>query len=118
MPFAKEVSSSVASPSAAAGLMALFVFSTLYAFGASLANPTVSSLSSALTPKERQGEMFGLMQAARSLGFMAGPALGGALFDWRAEAPYLLAGGVCALAVLLLAKHSGRAETDARASET
>lgn len=84
------------------GLAVLFVCSTVYALGSSLANPTVSSLCSKLTPDDRQGELFGLMQTARSVGFVLGPILGGQLFDWRPEAPYLLAGGVCVAAALLV----------------
>jgi len=76
--------------------------STLYAVGSSVANPTVNSLCSRLTPDTRQGELFGLLQGARSVGFVIGPLLGGCLFDWRPAAPYLLAGAVCTAAALLV----------------
>ncbi|MBV6458432.1 MAG: Tetracycline resistance protein, class C [Fimbriimonadaceae bacterium] len=78
----------------APNLAALFGCSTLYAVGVGLANPTINSLGSALTPENRQGELFGLLQAARSGGFIIGPILGGAMFDWMPAAPYLLAGAV------------------------
>ncbi|AIE87846.1 MFS transporter [Fimbriimonas ginsengisoli] len=85
-------------------LVTLFGASTLYAFGSSVANPTVNGLCSRLAPDDRQGELFGLLQGARSLGFVVGPMVGGVLFDWIPAAPYLLAGGVCVAAALLVPK--------------
>jgi MFS family permease len=85
----------------------LFACSTLYAIGAGVANPTINARCSAVTPSDRQGEMFGLLQAARSVGFLLGPLLGGILFDWRPDAPYLLAAGVMFLAGTLVRKASG-----------
>ncbi len=79
----------------------LFAYSTFYAVGAGVANPTINALCSAVTPSDRQGEMFGLLQAARSVGFLLGPLLGGILFDWRPEAPYVLAAAVMLVAGLL-----------------
>lgn len=78
----------------APSLAALFGASTLYGFGAGVANPTLNARCSEATPEERQGEMFGLLQGARSAGFLVGPTLGGLLFDWRPEAPYIAAGAV------------------------
>lgn len=82
----------------------LFVASTLFALGSSVANPTVNAICSRLTPEARQGELFGVLQGARAIGFVLGPIVGGALFDWNATAPYLLAGAVCVVAALLLPK--------------
>jgi MFS family permease len=81
----------------APGLAALFGVSTLYGIGAGVTNPTLNTQCSEATPPERQGEMFGLLQGARSAGFLVGPTLGGVLFDWRPEAPYLAAGAVLML---------------------
>ncbi len=86
----------------ALNLVWLFACSTLYAIGAGVANPTINARCSAVTPSDRQGEMFGLLQAARSVGFLLGPLLGGILFDWRPEAPYLLAAGVMLVAGILV----------------
>jgi len=81
----------------------LLVFaSTLYAVGSSISNPTVNSLCSQLAPDSRQGELFGLLQGARSFGFVVGPLVGGVLFDWHPAAPYLLAGAVCVAAAFLV----------------
>lgn len=85
----------------APGFAALIACSTLYAVGSSVANPTVNSLCSKITPEERQGELFGLLQSARAVGFVLGPVLGGALFDVVHSGPYLLAGIVCAAAAML-----------------
>lgn len=80
----------------------LLVASTLYAFGSGVASPTVSSLCSRLVPDGRQGELFGLLQGTRSIGFMFGPIIGGALFEMAPGLPYLLAGFVCLAAALLV----------------
>lgn len=80
----------------------LLACSTLYAFGAAVANPTINSLCSRLTPEFRQGELFGLLQGTRSVGFVVGPIIGGFLFGRWFAAPYVLAGMVCVAAALLV----------------
>ncbi len=84
----------------APSLAVLFLCSTIYAVGSGLANPLINSLCSAATPEPRQGEMFGLLQAARSSGFLLGPILGSVLFDWRPASPYLFAAFILLLAGL------------------
>jgi MFS family permease len=81
----------------------LVVASGLYAFGTSISNPTVNGLSGRMVPVNRTGELFGLMQGARSLGYVAGPLIGGLMFDWYPSTPYLFAGGVCVVAAVLVA---------------
>ncbi|MBS1723403.1 MAG: MFS transporter [Armatimonadetes bacterium] len=83
-------------------LAMLFVASTAYATGSSVASPTANTLCSTLTPESRQGELFGLLQSARSFGFLVGPVLGGRLFDASHASPYLLATAVCLLAALVV----------------
>lgn len=83
-------------------LLALFLITTLSAFGLGLANPTLSTLCSNVTPESRQGEMFGLLQSARSIGFLAGPLLGGILFELLPEGPYYLAGIVALFAAFFV----------------
>ncbi len=85
-------------PVPGAWMAVLLFWSTLYAVGSGLANPTINGLCSKITPDDRQGELFGLLQGARSVGFIFGPALGGALFDLWTAAPYLLAGLTCVAA--------------------
>lgn len=82
----------------APNLAALFLCSTFFALGTSVANPTVNSLMSKLVPEARHGELFGFIQSIRGVGFIAGPIIGGALFDLRHAAPYALAGAACMLA--------------------
>lgn len=86
----------------APGLAALFAASTLLAFGQATTNPTVNTIASRITPAARHGELFGWMQSARSVGFLVGPVLGGALFDLAPAGPYLAAGAVCVTAALLV----------------
>ncbi|MBS1718401.1 MAG: MFS transporter [Armatimonadetes bacterium] len=86
----------------APSLAALVIFGACYSLGTSISSPAVNGACSTLTPEDRQGEMFGLMQGARSIGFVVGPLLGGALFDFRPASPYLLA-GVVSLAAAFLA---------------
>lgn len=81
----------------------LFLGSLLFALGNGLASPLVSALCSRAVDESRQGEMFGLLQGARSIGFVAGPALGGALMDVQIGLPYYLAGGVCLAAAAMVA---------------
>jgi MFS family permease len=84
----------------APGLGALAAASTLFGLGVGAANPAINGGASELVPTDRQGEVFGLLQSSRAMGFLVGPILGGILFDWRPEAPYLAVGLVLALAAL------------------
>jgi DHA1 family multidrug resistance protein-like MFS transporter len=83
-------------------LSILFLVSALFSAGGALANPTVNTICSNLVPESRQGELFGLLQSSRSIGFLLGPIIGGALFDFRPATPYVLAGAVCVVAALLV----------------
>jgi MFS family permease len=80
----------------------LVLASTVYALGAGVANPSVNGICSRLTPEGRQGELFGLLQGTRSIGFILGPIVGGRMFDWQPAAPYYLAGCVSVLAAFLV----------------
>jgi MFS transporter, DHA1 family, multidrug resistance protein len=84
------------------GLFWLFVASTFYAVGVGVVNPTLNTLSSNSVPEQSQGELFGLMQSARTTGFVIGPILGGALFDIWFAAPYVLASLVCIFVAVAL----------------
>lgn len=103
-PFAGQIGAYLqfVAPFVRPALFALFVVGALHAFGFGLANPTLSILCSNATPQDRQGEMFGLLQAARSAGFLVGPIVGGVLFELMPEAPYFLAGGVALIAAMLV----------------
>ncbi|MCW5943598.1 MAG: MFS transporter [Fimbriimonadaceae bacterium] len=84
------------------GMAGLLVGSTLYAVGLGLAGPILNAVCSRRTAEERQGELFGALQSARSIGYMIGPVLGGALFDLYPASPYLVAGVVCLSAAALV----------------
>jgi MFS family permease len=83
-------------------ILLLFLASTLFAIGGGVANPTVNAACSELVPNPRQGELFGLLQSARSVGFLVGPLIGGMLFDWRPAFPYFVAGAVCFVAAMVV----------------
>ncbi len=80
----------------------IFIFSALYSVGQGIANPTVNAACSRLVSADRQGELFGLLQGARTVGFLVGPILGGRLFDIRPSAPYVLAGIVGLVAAVMV----------------
>ena len=78
------------------GLMALartpalvFGLAALIALGIALISPNVSSLISRRAGG-RVGTALGIQNAANSLGQASGPLVGGLLFAWRIDAPYLL----------------------------
>ena len=82
----------------------LICFGSLYAIGKGLADPSMNLLTSEATPEDRQGEMFGLLQSARNLGFLGGPSLGGYLFGISVAIPYVVAGVVSIAAAGLASK--------------
>src|SRR5574341_1099702 len=63
----------------------------LLALGMSFISPNLLALISK-RGGERTGTSLGIQNAANSLGQAGGPLLGGVLFAWQAQAPYLLAG--------------------------
>ncbi|MFO1455231.1 MAG: MFS transporter [Steroidobacteraceae bacterium] len=75
------------------------------AIGFAFLNPAISSLASLAGPAAAQGEVLGLQQSAGALGRIAGPTIGGALFDgFGGNAPFLFG----ALAMLVTAIYAGR----------
>jgi MFS family permease len=83
-------------------MVPLVVASILYGFGSGLANPILNGIVSEATPDDRQGELFGLLQGTRSLGFILGPVVGGALFDLHPAVPYVVAGAICMIAGIIV----------------
>jgi MFS family permease len=84
------------------GMVWLFVASTLFAIGSGVVGPTLSALASNTVPEAIQGELFGTMQSARTVGFIIGPILGGFLFDLWHPGPYVFAGVVCIFVAIAL----------------
>lgn len=89
-----------------------FVTGFLFSFGTGIANPTVNNEISRQVDDDRQGEVFGVVQSARAIGFAVGPILGGALFDMWNAAPYLVAGLTCVGAAALVAPALTEARQD------
>lgn len=96
----------------APGLGVILLFSATYSAGIAVANPSVNAACSTLVSAQRQGELFGLLQGARAIGYILGPILGGALFDLEPASPYVLA-GLIGLAAAVLAGRLARDERPA-----
>jgi DHA1 family multidrug resistance protein-like MFS transporter len=64
---------------------------SLLALGMAFVSPNLTALI-ANRGGEHTGTILGMQNAASSLGQMGGPLLGGLLFGWQADAPYLIAG--------------------------
>ena len=79
----------------------------LLGLGVSLIAPNLASIISRRAGG-RAGAALGAQNAANSLGQVAGSLLGGALFAWRMEAPYVLTGAVLALIAVMLARRAVR----------
>lgn len=82
-------------------LWLLIPLNALFGIGVGLASPTINALASQLAAPERQGIVFGWLQSARSVGFLFGPIIGGALFDLAYSLPYLLVGGLALFAAAI-----------------
>ncbi len=86
----------------------------LLALGMALIAPNLSALISGRGGSHRAGTALGAQNAANSFGQTTGPLVGGALFVWQMNAPYVLSGGVLvaiALAVGWNARAGRRAAT-------
>jgi MFS family permease len=82
----------------------VFVPSLLFAIGTGISSPAINSVCSRVIPEDRQGELFGLMQSARGIGFAVGPLIGGILFDVKPGLPYYVAAGVCVISGLMITR--------------
>lgn len=78
----------------------------LIALGMALISPNLAALISTRAGSGRVGTALGAQNAANSLGQATGPLLGGALFVWQMDAPYLFTGGVLLGIALLVGWHA------------
>jgi len=92
----------------ATGMVSLLTASALYAPGSAVSQPSLNSICSNITPSERQGELFGLLQSARSVGFAVGPILGGIALSYSVRLPYFIASAGCLIAAFALLFVVGR----------
>ena len=82
--------------------MLVFAFVALLALGMAFIAPNVSALVSKRGGERRAGASLGIQNAANSIGQSAGPLLGGVLFLWKTNAPYLFSGAVLMTLALVI----------------
>lgn len=85
----------------------VLIIVALLALGVALFAPNLASLISK-RGGEQSGAALGTQSAANNLGQAAGPLLGGLLFAWRADAPYLLAGALLLIVGVVAARSAFR----------
>ena len=74
----------------------------LLALGMALVSPNLSALISTRGGRRRAGAALGAQNAANSVGQASGPLIGGALFVWQMNAPYVLSGGVLVIIAMVM----------------
>ena len=74
-----------------AGLVLLALAVTLFSVGYSLSNTSLSGALSLLSSSEEQGKIFGVNQSLASIARIAGPALGGWLYNFSHAKPFFTA---------------------------
>lgn len=72
----------------------IFTFVALLALGMAFIAPNLSALVSKRGGDGQAGASLGIQNAANSLGQSVGPLLGGLLFIWQINAPYVLSGAL------------------------
>lgn len=77
----------------AASYLTILLTTGFFILGVSLLTPAVSALTSRSSPLG-QGITMGLSNSAMSLGRVIGPVLGGFLFDFRLDLPYLMGAAI------------------------
>lgn len=83
------------------GMVSVLALVGVLALGMALIAPNLSALISTRGGSRRAGTALGAQNAANSLGQASGPLVGGALFIWQMNAPYVLSGGAL-LAIALV----------------
>ena len=81
----------------------VFAFVALLALGMAFIAPNLAALISKRGGQRHAGMALGVQNAANSLGQAGGPLLGGALFVWQMNAPYLLSGALLIALALVIA---------------
>jgi DHA1 family multidrug resistance protein-like MFS transporter len=67
-----------------------------------LISPNLAALISTRGGSRRAGTALGAQNAANSLGQASGPLVGGVLFVWQMNAPYVISGGALVAIALLI----------------
>ena len=80
----------------------VFAFVALLALGMAFIAPNLAALISKRGGEQHAGASLGIQNAANSLGQAGGPLLGGVLFVWQINAPYLFSGAVLLALALVI----------------
>lgn len=80
----------------------VFTFVALLSLGMAFIAPNLSALVSKRGGERQAGASLGVQNAANSLGQASGPLLGGLLFIWQINAPYLFSGAVLLALALII----------------
>jgi MFS transporter, DHA1 family, multidrug resistance protein len=83
--------------------ISVFALVGLLALGTAFVSPNLAALISKRGGSRRVGVALGVQNAANSLGQASGPLLGGALFVWQMNAPYLLTAALLVIVALAIA---------------
>ena len=83
--------------------LSVFTLVGLLALGTAFISPNLAALISKRGGSRRVGAALGIQNAANSLGQASGPLLGGVLFVWQVNAPYLLTAALLVIVALVIA---------------
>ena len=92
----------------------VFAFVALLALGMAFIAPNVAALISKRGGEQQAGVSLGIQNAANSLGQAGGPLLGGVLFIWQINAPYLFSGAVLLALALVIGWKALNRQSEAR----
>jgi DHA1 family multidrug resistance protein-like MFS transporter len=92
----------------------VFALVGLLALGTAFVSPNLAALISKRGGSGRVGAALGAQNAANSLGQASGPLLGGALFIWRMNAPYLLTAALLVTVALVIGWKAMERQHEAR----
>ena len=84
------------------GMASVLALVGVLALGMALISPNLAALISTRGGSRRAGTALGAQNAANSLGQASGPLVGGALFIWQMNAPYMLSGGALVAIALVI----------------
>jgi DHA1 family multidrug resistance protein-like MFS transporter len=92
----------------------VFAFVALLALGMAFIAPNLAALISKCGGEQQAGASLGVQNAANSLGQAGGPLLGGVLFIWQINAPYLLSGALLIALAMVIAWKALNRKREAR----
>jgi DHA1 family multidrug resistance protein-like MFS transporter len=97
--------------------VSVFAVVGLIAFGTSVISPNLAALISKRGGTSRVGAALGTQSAANSLGQASGPIIGGVLFAWQMNAPYIFTATLLLLVALAIAWKSWDGSTQLESSD-